>query len=410
MTRVLLSGLVALIAVGGAFSAFAANRAAETTVELEMEFWVSLSSSSAFVSTRQEGEEWVTHDFTVPLEAFPGAPTLLVSEPVTLSVPITVAVPAEEPIEASVYEPSPAAVPHVALGEAPSGRASCCRVRGMWDDPAAQRAIASEMRKVIAYARTNMGLTHRGPITINVAYAPRGLLVRYAEAFGVELEELPDECAFQRGEHFFFTPRCRADETEIARQWFTRATEAYYVSARWAGVATSEYYFTLYQSGEAPTLRDDRYRSAIFHQPATDFRQGRGHDDLMVAAALYAIESYGTFEDWESFYEDLLGGEPVHTAFESAFGVTLARFYREFEGWAERERAELLALAYGSCREAARYLAARAHADGGGFPDYRVPLEHDDDGDGYVCEQYARFPEEELVCTVVGELSSQEEQ
>ena len=47
------------------------------------------------------------------------------------------------------------------------------------------------------------------------------------------------------------------------------------------------------------------------------------------------------------------------------------------------------ALAYGSCREAARYIVPRALADGGGFPDYRVPLEFDGDGDGYVCQAYA---------------------
>ena len=40
----------------------------EATVEVETQFWVSLRNSSAFISTRQEGEEWVTHDFRVDLE------------------------------------------------------------------------------------------------------------------------------------------------------------------------------------------------------------------------------------------------------------------------------------------------------------------------------------------------------
>ena len=151
-------------------------------------------------------------------------------------------------------------------------------------------------------------------------------------------------------------------------------------------------------------MRDDRYRSAVFHEPATDLRAGRAHEDLMAAAALYAIESYGTFEDWLAFYEDLLDGAEVHTAFEAAFGVELLRFYSGFEGWAARQQRTMEVLAYGSCREAAQYIVPRSRTDGGGFPDYRVPLEFDADGDGCVCEQYLPFHrEEDLVCLIAGE-------
>ena len=93
----------------------------------------------------------------------------------------------------------------------------------------------------------------------------------------------------------------------------------------------------------------------------------------------------------------------MYTAFEAAFGVSLLRLYADFEAWAPRERASMLALAYGSCREAAQYLLPRAARDGGGFPDYRVPLEFDDDGDGYVCEAYATFEEDRLICVVAEE-------
>ncbi len=398
-------GLFAIIAVGGLVTAFAATRTVETSATVELEFWVSLANRSAFVSTRQEGEEWITHDYRVPLRGYPGFETLLlVSEPVSVSVPVTLEV--EETLQ-PVFEPMPVATPHLSLGEAPSGRATCCTVRGMWDARAAQRAIATEMRNVISYARTNFGLTHEGPITIDIAHTIGGLNVRYEDAFGEALDELPSTCSFQREEHMFFGPDCRSDEAVIAREWFRRAVQASYVSARWVGIATFEYYWFQYQHGRAPTLRDDRYRSAVFHEPATDFRAGRAHEDLMAAAALYAIDSYGTFEDWLGFYEDLRDGAELHTAFEAAFGVELVRFYAEFEEWAEREKAYMLALAYGSCREAARYLVPRVGTDGGGFPDFRVPLEFDDDGDGYVCQEFSAFAQEDLVCVVAGEPSGE---
>ena len=405
MKSVVIAGLVAIIAVGGVLTAFAATRTVETSATVEMEFWVSLASRSAFVSTRQEGAEWITHDFRVPLREYPGLKTLLVSEPVSFTVPVTFEVEVPQP----VFEPVPAATPHLPPGEAPSGRGTCCRVRGMWDARPAQRAITTEMRRVIAFASANLGLTHEGPITINIAHTVGGLNVRYEEAFGEALDELPNECSFQREGHLFFGPACRSDPAVIAREWFIRAVKAPYVSARWVGMATFEYYWAWYQRGRPPTARDDRYRSAIFHEPATDFRAGRAHGDLMAAAMLYAVESYGTFEDWLAFYEDLLDGAEVHTAFEEAFGVELLRLYADFEAWAARQQTYMLALAYGSCREAARYIVPRAGTEGGGFPDYRVPLEFDHDGDGYVCEQYAAFRQEELSCLVVGEASQEVE-
>ena len=266
----------------------------------------------------------------------------------------------------------------------------------------------AELRKVIAYAGTNLGLTHQGPITINVAHSAKGLRVRYQDAFGEALDELPSECSFQRGGHLFFGPACRSDPTAIAREWIAHAVQEPYISARWVGVATFEYYWSLYRRGVPPSVRDDRYRSAIFHEPATDFRAGRAHEDLMAAAALYAVEAYGTFADWLAFYEDVRDGAAVHTAFEAAFGVSLAQLYGDFEAWAGRQQATMRAVAYGSCREAARYIAPQAVRDGGGFPDYRVPLEFDDDGDGYVCEGYAAFKDDELLCLVVGEAPLEE--
>ena len=405
MKYLVIAGLIAIIAIGGALSGFAASRTVETSVEVEMEFWVDVRSSSAFVSTRQEGaEEWITHDFRVELNAFPGVPNLLYSEPVRLSLPVTVEVEVEEP----ALTPLPAATPQVPPGERPTGRATCCTVRGMRDTRTAQLAIWTEMRRVIAYARTNLGLTHEGRITINIAHQAPGLLVRYEDAFGERLDELPSECSFQRGTHLFFGPECRSNAAVIAREWFRYAVQTPYLSTRWVGVGTLDYYWSLYRTGRAPSLREDRYRSAVFHQPVTAFREGRADEGLMAAAALYAVESYGTFEDWLAFYEDVREGAAAHTAFEEAFGVELLRFYSDFERWAERQQTIMLATAYKSCAEAGRYLRPRSPAEGGGFADYHVPLEWDDDRDGYVCEEYSRFHrEEELSCLVVGELTTE---
>lgn len=400
MKTAVIAGLVAIIAVGSAFSAFAANRTVETTVDVEMRFWVGLQSSSAFISTRQEGEEWITHDFRVKLDPFPGVPTLLVSEAVTLAVPVRVEVEVEEP---PPLQPLSAAIPQFPPGEAPSGRASCCTIRGMSDDRTAQRAMSRSLRQVVSYVRTNLGLTHEGRLTANIAHQASGLKVRYRDAFGEELLELPKECAFQRGSHLFFGPQCRADEEAIAREYIIYALQAPYLGARWVGVGTVDYYWSLYQTGEPPTLREDRYRSAVFHQPARAFREGRGHEDLMATAALYAVESYGTWTDWLTFYEDVRDGAEPAGAFKAAFGVELVRFYADFEEWAERQQTMMLAVAYGSCAEAARFVHARSVAEGGGFADYHVPLEYDHDGDGYVCEEYVGFEAEELTCLVIGE-------
>ena len=193
MKSAVIASLVAIIALGGVLTAFAATRTVETSATLEMEFWVSLASRSVFVSTRQEGYEWITHDFLVPLNEYPGVKTLLVSD--LVSVPVTLEVEVEDP----ALTPLPAATPHLPPGEAPSGRATCCTVRGMWDASPAQRAITTQMRRVISYARTNLGLTHEGPITINIAHNVGGLNVRYEEAFGEALDELPSDLLVPAG-------------------------------------------------------------------------------------------------------------------------------------------------------------------------------------------------------------------
>ena len=109
MKTAVIAGLVAIIAIGGALGAFAATRTVEKTVELEMTFWVDTKASSAFVLTRQEGREWVTHDFRVDLEPHAVVDGLLVGETVSLAVPVWVEVEPER--LPPLLDPMPAAIP-----------------------------------------------------------------------------------------------------------------------------------------------------------------------------------------------------------------------------------------------------------------------------------------------------------
>lgn len=220
-----------------------------------------------------------------------GSDHFRLSTAATLSLPVVVEV--EEPevaLPASTAEPLPGDPP-------PSGRASCCTVRGMTESPEARRAVLAEMRDVIAFHGDQLALTHSGPITINISHTLSGLFVRYEQAFGEELDELPSECSFQRGAHIFFGPECRADERVIAREWIIRATDALHVRPAWASAATVEYFLEYYLAGAPPTLRDDPFRRALFYGDAADFRAGRPSDEMAGAAMLYAVRSYGSLDD-----------------------------------------------------------------------------------------------------------------
>ena len=398
MKIAIIAGLVALLAIGGALSAHAANRTVATRASVEVRVWQSLSSQSLYLSTRPAGGEWTTHDARMELTGVSESQRFRLSSAATISVPVVVEI--DEP-ELPEVAASPAAA-----DAPPSGPTRCCTVRGMSDSPAARRDIVAEMRAVIAFARERFGFTHRGPITINISHTAGGLLVRHEEAFGERLTELPSECSFQQGEHMFFGPACRADERAIVREWITRAADAPYVTPRWAGVATVDYYLAYYLGGAPPTLRDDPSRRVLFYEEAADFRGGRSSDEMATAAMLYAIHSYGSIEDWLEFYEDVRRGREENAAFEEAFGVSLSRFHADFEEWAEQQKTILNTTAYGSCLEAANHLSPRTFAEGGGFPDYRVPLEWDDDGNGYVCEDYSALRTETLTCVVAGEVSA----
>ncbi len=397
MRIAIIAALVPLLAIGSALSAYAASRTIETEALVEVRVWQSRADDSLYLSTRPEEGEWTTHDARMRLTGDGGSDHFALSSAATISLPVVVEV--EDPeivLPVSTAEPLPGDPP-------PSGRASCCTVRGMTESPEARRAVLAEMREVIAFAADQLDLTHRGPITLNISHTLSGLFVRYEQAFGEQLDELPSECSFQRGAHIFFGPSCRGDERVIAREWIIRATDALHVRPAWASAATVEYFLEYYLAGAPPTLRDDPFRRALFYEDAADFRAGRPSDEMAGAAMLYAVRSYGSLDDWREFYAHLRDGRDEGAAFEAAFGVPLSRLYDDFEEWAGPQKTVLTTTAYGSCLEAASHIRPRSSREGGGFPDYRVPLEWDEDGDGYVCEQYSAFQTETLACVVVGE-------
>lgn len=400
MRMTVIAALGIVIALGGVARVVAAGSTIEAEASLDVRLWQRFSDGALHISTRAEGGEWVTHDELFRMRPTHLAASFSLSDPVTLSVPVSVEVSAPPAAET--------AASLAAAGAEPAGPARCCTVRGMSDNPAARREVVSQMREVIAFAREHFGFTHSGPITINIAYTPGGLGVRYREAFGESLGQLPSECSFQRGEHMFFGPACRSDERALAAEWIRRATGAVFAGARWERAAMVDYYLSYYLEGAPPSLRDDRIRRALFFEDAADLRAGRASDEMALAAMLYAIRAHGSTGDWLDFYRDVRDGREEGEAFEAAFGVPLSRLYERFEEWAGRQKEILLVTSYGSCLEASRHISARPLSEGGGFASFRVPLEWDEDGDGYVCEGYATVEEETLTCRVIGELTAAE--
>ena len=260
----------------------------------------------------------------------------------------------------------------------------------MSDLPAAQTAVVEEMEDVISFGARRYWLEHSGPITINISYTPTGLLLRYRDAFGVRPETLPDECSFQRGEHMFFTPICRADKHAFATEWFRRATGTGERQPVWIGRGTTDYFASHYAEGEAPSLIEERFLRVLFYEAPVNLRRGLASEDLMTLAAAYAIGEHGGFRNWFDLYRDIAAGADVSTTFDEELGLSLTAFYDAFEGWAEHQNRNLHADAFATCAEAGQSLDLRGGTVGvdAGFPDFRVPTEADDDGDGLVCEGF----------------------
>ena len=260
----------------------------------------------------------------------------------------------------------------------------------METSPTARRLVEEAMQAVIEFALETYGLTHSGPITIHISHSLSGLSTRYEEVFGEKLDELPSECAFQEGQHIFFGPQCRSDGYAIASEWFIRALGRGDVNPSWIGFGVRDYFAHHYADGEVPVLTEDRFRRALFDERARDIRRDQASEDMMTLAMLYAISEYGDFADWLRFYGSVVAGLEAGFAFESVFEATLELFYEDFEEWADHQKIILISTAFSSCQDASESIRPQQDPSrtGSGFPDYRVPLELDDDGDGIVCEGF----------------------
>ena len=386
MKSAIIAALIAAIAIGGALGAFAATRTIKTTANVEVSVWRRISDGAIFLSTRPKEGEWDAQDEPIEISGISQTGRFQVSEPVPIAVPVEVEVEVSEGESASPTPvPLPEALPDLAPVAGP-----CCEVQGMDGESAIRDRVVADMRRVIEFAEETYGLTHSGAITINIAFSGNGLLSRYEEAFGRPLEELPDECSFQEGEHMFFGPRCRSDKLALAGEWFVRAVGAGDARPRWVGHGAFDYFASHYAEGEVPVITEDRFRRVLFYERGRDIRLDRASDDMMTLVMLYTIEDHGEFGDWLRFYSSTLAGLDVATAFEGVFEVPLAEFYETFEEWADLQKLILVASAFRSCHEASEHLRLQfgSVGTGRGYADYRVPLEPDHDDDGIVCEGF----------------------
>ena len=386
MKSAIIAALIAAIAIGGALGALAATRTIETTANVEVRVWKRISDGELFLSTRPQEGEWHTRDAALEFDELNQSGRFQLSTSVTVAVPVEIEVEvADEASSAPIQVATPEALPSDAPVAGP-----CCEVQGMEGNTAIRNQVVAAMRRVVEFGEETYGLTHSGDITINISYSLNGLFSRYEAAFGERPEELPDECSFQQGEHVFFAPLCRSNDLAFASEWFERAVGTGDVSPRWISHAAFDYFASHYTEGEVPVLTEDRFRRALFYERADDIRRDEASDDMMTLVMLYAISEDGDYSDWLRFYRSALAGLEADVAFESVFDLPLTQFYAEFEEWAAVQRIILISTAFPSCSEASQHLRQQfgSVGTGRGYPDYRVPLEIDEDGDGIVCEGF----------------------
>ncbi len=394
MKNAVIAGLIGALAIGGALGAFAATRVVETEAGVDVRVWQRVSDGELFVSTRPEGggeDEWVT-SAALDMSSRSNSGRYYLSPLVTVAVPVLVEVEVAEPVATPPGE-------RATFFTTDRSLASCCEVEGLDDDSETREEAVEIMEGVIEFAWKTYGFTHRGGITINLAHSESGMLVRYEQAFGERLEALPDGCSFQRGEHVFFTPECRLDEAAYTREYFARVLEPEGIEPAWIAYGTLGY-VPAHQAGRAPALNDDAYLRAAFYEDPGDLRRDEASEAMQTMGMLYALEHYGDIKDWIELYDRLLLGEDASSAFEAVLGVTLPEFYGAFEAWGERQELILIAGSFPSCYEASQSLRPQQGSvgTGRGFPDFRVPLAVDEDGDGIVCEGAYTLP----LCEVPG--------
>lgn len=388
MKSAIIAALIGALAIGGALGAFAATRTVETTANVEVRVWQRISDGALFLSTRPPEGDWNTTEAPLNMGELSRTGRFQQSSIITVAVPVTVEVEVPDAVQAEPTRTPPPAARPVDTETPVAG--PCCEVQGMEQVPDVRSQIVDDLQDVIDFALEEYGLTHSGTITLNIAFSPSGLLRRYEAAFGRRIEELPDDCSFQEGEHLFFGSHCRANEFALASEWFNRAVGSGEVTPTWVGHGARDYFANHYAAGDVPVITEDRFRRTLFYERARNIRQDRASDDLKTLVMLYALEEYGEFGDWLRFYGSTAAGLDADAAFQSVFNATLAEFYDDFEEWADHQKLLLFSTAFSSCLEASRSIRTQPSPTGGsrGYPDYRVPLEIDHDDDGIVCEGF----------------------
>ncbi|MCY3601820.1 MAG: hypothetical protein OXH12_01960 [Chloroflexi bacterium] len=387
MKRTIIAAVIGAIAIGGALGAFAATRTVETTANVEVRVWRRISDGELFLSTRPTGGEWET---SAPLNmaALSNSGRFQLSSVITVDVPVSVVVEVPDGTGAAPTRVPP---PRARPSESDTPVAGpCCEVVGMQGVSGLQDQVRQRMQAVIDFALEEYGITHTGNITLHIAHSQNGVGLRYQEVFGRGPEEVPDTCTFQEGEHIFIGPSCRSDKIALASEWFDRAVGTGEVNPTWIGHGVRDYFANHYATGDVPEITEDRFRRAIFYERSRSIRQDRASDDMKTLVMLYALQDYGEFADWLRFYGGTAAGLDADAAFQSVFNATLAEFYQDFEEWADHQQIILFSTAFSSCLEASRSirLVGDPSGFGGGYPDYRVPLEVDHDDDGVVCEGF----------------------
>ena len=279
MNRAIIAALIAAIAIGGALGAFAATRTIETTANVEVRVWKRISDGELFLSTRPPEGQWTTHDAPLNLSELSRSGRFQLSSIVTAAVPVSVEVDVPD---AAQGVPTRASAPTATPSDSDTPVAGpCCEVRGMEDVTGLQDQVRQRMLAVIEFALETYGISHSGNITINISHSTNGLALRYQEVFGRQLEELPDDCSFQEGEHLFIGPQCRSDKVALASEWFERAVGTGDVTPTWVGHGALDYFANHYAHGEVPVITEDRFRRALFYERARDIRRDQASDDMM---------------------------------------------------------------------------------------------------------------------------------
>ncbi len=97
MKNLIIAALVAVIATGGSISLYAATRTVETTADVEVRVWQSVSDGSLYLSTRPEDGSWTTHRNSLDMSELSPSGNFRQSSFVTVVVPLSVTVEVPDP-------------------------------------------------------------------------------------------------------------------------------------------------------------------------------------------------------------------------------------------------------------------------------------------------------------------------